>query len=502
MKVNQISGILNEVYGEVLGADNMIQENLSNIVSAGQIITQNAFGDNFDNYAGQIIDKVGRTIFVDRPYKATDLGIWRDSWEYASMLEKIRCEVGQYKDNDEWILLDTDNDNTPEYNDGIANGDIVDKLFGFVPAEVQAKYFNLKTTFRNKISITRKQLRSAFNGPTEMTRFIAMIENRIRTKQEIGKQELERRVVTNLACAAYVAGGKNVVDLKSVLNSDLTFAAALKDKDTLRGIAETITMTRKLMKEPSKLYSITKSYMNFTPEDVQRLIIIDDLDTALRFNLYGDTYNEEFVKLDGFRTVPYWQGRKDGSGTDGLAQRAKISALARVGVNSTEIVGIDALVGVLFDRDAAMICNEDPEVRSQYNADGNFTNFFYNYDCSYYNDFDENCIVFVWGGSENSITATLVAGSSATTTRVGSLNVPVKEGQVIYAKSGDAAQEIEAGDSFTSASGWTKITTLGASGTTVTTAATKIVTVIVTDAEAGATTKVLAVTSATAVVGS
>ena len=502
MKVNQISGILNEVYGEVLGADNMIQENLSNIVSAGQIITANAFGDNFDNYAGQIIDKVGRTIFVDRPYKATDLGIWRDSWEYASMLEKIRCEVGQYKDNDEWILLDSDNDNTPEYNDGIANGDIVDKLFGFVPAEVQAKYFNLKTTFRNKISITRKQLRSAFNGPTEMTRFIAMIENRIRTKQEIGKQELERRVVTNLACAAYVAGGKNVVDLKSVLNSDLTFAAALKDKDTLRGIAETITMTRKLMKEPSKLYSITKSYMNFTPEDVQRLIIIDDLDTALRFNLYGDTYNEEFVKLDGFRTVPYWQGRKDGSGTDGLAQRAKISALARVGVNSTEIVGIDALVGVLFDRDAAMICNEDPEVRSQYNADGNFTNFFYNYDCSYYNDFDENCIVFVWGGSENSITATLVAGSSATTTRVGSLNVPVKTGQVIYAKSGDAAQDIDAGDAFTSASGWTKITTLGASGTTVATAANKIVTVIVTDGEAGTGKKVLAVTSATAVVGS
>ena len=502
MKVNQISGILNDVYKEVLGSDNMIQEDLSNIVSAGQIITSTAFGDNFDNYAGQIIDKVGRTIFVDRPYKATNLGIWRDSWEYASMLEKIRCEVGQYKDNDEWILLDTDSDDTPEYNDGIANGDIVDKLFGFVPAEVQAKYFNLKTTFRNKISITRKQLRSAFNGPTEMTRFIAMIENRIRTKQEIGKQELERRVVTNLACAAYVAGGKNVVDLKEVLNSNLTFAAALKDKATLRGIAETITMTRKLMKEPSKLYSITKSYMNFTPEDVQRLILIDDLDTALRFNLYGDTYNEEFVKLDGFRTVPYWQGRKDGSGTDGLAQRAKISALARVGVNKTEIVGIDALVGVLFDRDAAMICNEDPEVRSQYNADGNFTNFFYNYDCSYYNDFDENCIVFVWGGSEDSITATLVAGSSATTTRVGSLNVPVKTGQVVYAKSGDAAQEIAAGDAFTSASGWTKITTMGASGTTVSTAATKIVTVIVTDGEAGATTKVLAVTSAEAVVGS
>ena len=494
MKVNQISGILNDVYDEILGEDNLFQEDLSNIVSAGQLITKSAaFGDNFDNYVGKIIDKVGRSIFVDRPYKATDLGIWRDSWEYASMLEKIRCEVGNYTNNDEWTLLDgTDAGTESDYN----STSIVDKLFGFVGPEVQAKYFNLKTTFRNKISITRKQLRSAFNGVSEMTRFIAMIENRIRTKQEIGKQELERRVVTNLACAAYNAGGKNVVDLKAVLGSERTFAQALKDQATLRGIAETITMTRKLMKEPSKLYSITGTFMNFTPEDVQRLIIIDDLDTALRFNLYGDTFNEEFVKLDGYKTVPYWQGRKDSSGSDALAQRAKVDAQALVGIDEKAVVAIDSLVGVLFDRDAAMICNEDPEVRSQYNADGNFTNFFYNYDCSYYNDFDENAIVFVWGASNGTFNAILTGAS--TTTSIVDVNTALADGQVVYAKSGDAAQDIDVGDGFTSASGWTKITTPGT--TTVTTASGKTVTVIITDGEAGATTKVLAVTSTPAVV--
>lgn len=505
MKVNQISTILNDVYAEVLGAENMIQDDLSNIVSAGQIITSSTFGDNFDNYAGKIIDKVGRSIFVDRAYRASDLGIWRDSWEYASMLEKVRCEVGSYTNNDEWTLLDgTDAGTDPDYN----STDIVDKLFKFVAPEVQAKYFNLKTTFRNKISITRKQLRSAFNGASEMGRFIAMIENRIRTKQEIGKQELERRVVTNLACAAYASGGANVVDLKAVLGSDKTFAQALKDQDLLRGIGETITMTRNLLKEPSKLYSVTKAFMNFTPEDLQRLIILDDVDVALRFNLYGDTFNEEFVKLDGYKTVPYWQGRKDSSGTDTLANRAKVNALALVNgddgaVSKKEIVSIGSLVGVLFDRDAAMICNEEPEVRSQYNADGNFTNFFYNYDCSYYNDFDENVIVFVWGGTSDgtptNITATLKAGADATHTIVDTLNTALATGQKVYAKSGDAAQNIDAGDSFTSASGWTAVT-LGT--TAVATAAAKIVTVIITDGTAGSGTKVLAVTSATAVVGS
>lgn len=400
MKVNQISTMLNAVYGEVLGETNLFKEDLSNIVSAGQIITAStAFGDNFDNYVGKIIDKVGRVIVVDRVFRKKDLGIWRDSWEYASMLEKIRCEVGNFTNNDEWVLLDgSDAGTDPDYN----STDIVDKLFKFVPPTVQSKYFNMKTTFRNKISITRKQLRSAFRSGSEMARFIAMIENRIRTKMEIGNQELERRVVTNLACAAYNAS--NVVDLKTVLGSNLTFAQALKDQATLRGIAETITMTRKLMEEPSKLYSITKGFMNFTPEEDSITIILTDVDNALRFNLYGSTYNEEFVKLEGYRTVPYWQGRKESGGTaDAIETRASVNATAVINGESgptTGDVAIENLIGIVFDRDAAMICNEDPEVRSQYNADGNFTNFFYNYDCSYYNDFDENAIVFVWGAGE------------------------------------------------------------------------------------------------------
>lgn len=398
MKVNQISGMLNNVYGEILGTDNIFKEDLSNIVSAGQIITSSsAFGDNFDNYAGKIVDKVGRSIFVDRPYRATDLGIWRDSWEYASVLEKVRCEVGDFEDNDEWELLDgSDTGTVPDYN----QTNIVDKLFGFKgPSEVQAKYFNKKTTFRNKISLTRKQLRSAFESATAMARFISMIENRIMSKQEIGKQELERRVITNLACGTYDSGVK--VNLKTVLGSNKTFAEALKDPDTLRGIAETITMKRKLLVNPSTQYSATKKFMNFTPQEYSRLILLDDVDVALRFNLYGDTYNQQFVELDGFRTVPYWQGRKDATnGMDEVGARAQVNATAIVpdgndGTKSKD-VAIAGLVGILFDRDAAMICNEEPEVTSQYNADGNFTNFFYNYDCSYYNDFDENAIVFVW----------------------------------------------------------------------------------------------------------
>ena len=397
MKVNQISTMLNSIWGEVLG-DTLVQEDLGNLVSCGQIITSSTdFGENFENYVGKIVDKVGKTIFVDRVYRAKDLGIWRDSWEYGSVLEKIRCDVDAFSDNCEWDLTKDANANGElDYNDNISTH--IEELFKFIPAKVQAKYFNLKTTFKTTISITRKQLKSAFNSASDMARFIGMIENRIMSKMEIAKDELQRRTIVNLIGTKFNAG-HNIVDLKVAFEavggtSGLTLAEALKDPDALRFIAKTITMDREFLTVPSTIYTEGNFY-NHTPIEDSRLIVLSDLDAGLKFNLYGDTYNEEFVKLDNYKTIPFWQGP---GATMALTDRSSIKIKTAGG----DAVATDGIIGILFDRDAAMVCNETPEVRSQYNADGNFTNFFYCYDCSYFNDFDENAIVYTWGTTSES----------------------------------------------------------------------------------------------------
>lgn len=394
MKVKQISSMLNQVFGEILGDTGLINEDMSNLVSAGQVITSSTqFGDNFENYAGKIVDKVGRTVFADRVYRAKDLGIWRDSWEYGSVLEKIRVDVGDYEDNCEWDLTKPGTTGL-DYNENLQAH--IEELFKFVPANTQAKYFNLKTTFKTVISITRKQLKSAFNGASEMARFIGMIENRIMSKMEIAKDQLQRRTLVNLI-GTKIAGNSSVVDLKAEFEAAggaviTNFAAALKDPEFLRFAAKRMTMDREFMSEPSKIYNDGNFYTH-TPIEDSRLIVIADLDAGLKFNLYGDTYNEEFVKLNNYKTVPFWQG----SGTTmSLADRSKINIKTAGG----DVVEKTGILGVLFDRDAAMVCNEDPDVRSQYNADGNFTNYFYTYDCSYFNDFDENAIVYTWGTTE------------------------------------------------------------------------------------------------------
>lgn len=410
MKVNQISSMLNDVFGGILGEDSLFAEDLSNVVDSGRVITgsTDVFGDNFDNYAGKIIDKVGRTIFWDRVYTAEDLGIWRDSFEYGSVLEKIRCEVGEYSDNCEWKLTDASGNDVPDYNDSIATH--IQELFKFYPATVQAKYFNAKTTFKTTISITRKQLKSAFNSAADLARFIGMIEQRIRTKMEISKNQLQKMVIGNLI-GEHIAQGKQVIDLKAMYETEVagsgnggTLEAALSDKTKTRFIAQKMTFFREMMAEPSKLYSATGTFYNHTPVELSRMIVLADLDSSLRFNVYGDTYNEEFVKLNNYKTVPFWQTSGNVIGSASLADRSGLN----ITTSNGNAVIRNNIIGVLFDRDAAMICNEIPDVRTQYNPDGNFTNFFYCADCSYYNDFDENAIVFVWGdstsGLENGLT--------------------------------------------------------------------------------------------------
>lgn len=394
MKVNQIATMLNDVFASEIGDNEIITEDLANLVSVGQVITSaSTFGTNFENYAGKIIDKVGKTIFVDRVYRAKDLGIWKDSFEYGSVLEKIRCDVGDFTDNCEWDLTKVGTSEL-DYNENIS--DHIEELFKFIPAKTQAKYFNLKTTFKTVISITRKQLKSAFNSSSEMARFIGMIENRIASKMEISKDALQRRAIVNLI-GEKIATSK-AVDLKTLYATETgktapaTLELALNDPDVLRFIAKTMSHDRELMSVPSTVYGGGNFYTH-TPVEDSRLIVVSDLDEGLKFNLYADVYNEDFVKLNTYKTIPFWQG----SGTDmALIDRTTIDIKTVEG----RTVKHKSVVGILMDKDAVMVCNETPEVRSQYNADGNFTNYFYTYDCSFYNDYDENAIVYVWGTKE------------------------------------------------------------------------------------------------------
>lgn len=379
MLVNQIAEMLNDVYGVIIGESEPVQEDLSNIVSVGQTITSStAFGDNFDNYANKIVDKVGLTLYGTKEYRGTGPDIIRYGMDLGSVVEKIRVDAPDYEENPAWSLTDNP---APDFSD----------LFDFVPATISATYYNKAVTFKVKISLPEYQLREAFTSAAAMMRLVTVIEGRIRTKMRMAQDALKKRAICNMIAEKAVAG-KNVVNLLALYNAQagttITAAQALADRDFLRFASKQIGIDRGLMREESMLYN-NAGYVTHTDDADLRMLFLTDFAKALESSLYADTFHDDYVKQSGYTEMGYWQG----IGQSGAyADRSTVNAIPAG--NTAQSATLTNVLAVLFDVDACFIAGEQPSTKALVNPDGDFTNYFHKWKASYYNDMAENVVVY------------------------------------------------------------------------------------------------------------
>ena len=429
MKVTQIAEILNAVYGTLLGGDTipnpaynpelpstdpnyqpetipnpgLFKEDLSNVVDVGaKIKSTTAWGDNFDKYVGKLIDKVGRVIFRDRVYSGDSLGLRREAQDYGSVLEKIRVEVGDFKINNKW--RQTAGNVLPD-GTSLSGGKSVDysHLFDFdEPAQVEALYFNILDTYKLTICLPKDQMEGAFRSSADMQRFFGMITNRIMTKFEVALEQLDEAAEANFI-GAKLHYGSNVVDLLAAYKAEsgdatITAATALESKEFLRYCVRRIKTDKKLMARFSGKYN-KDHYGTFTPSDRLKVFALTDFATAMETVLMSDTYHDNFVALEGYKEVPYWQA----GSTDDYASRSSILATVVTSMDgvgkkgTTADVDRSGIVFVMQDIDAVMTGSTQMDVDSLYNPDGRFWKYFYGHDMKFYNDLSENAIVYTIG---------------------------------------------------------------------------------------------------------
>ena len=386
MKINQIATALNNTFNkQQLGLTAVLNEDLSNIVDIGkEIAGTDTFGaENFDRFTRDLIDQVGKIMFVDRTYTSQAPNILKDGWEYGSILEKVRCELPGAQDNATWDLFNYPKSGGAAYPDP----------FELSKPDVKAKFFNSKTTYEVPITLTVDQVKEAFQSAAQMSSFIAMIENRIAMKMTLCNDALIMATIDNLI-GQKLESGKNVVNLVTLYNaakpagaSNVTVTTALQDKEFLRFASKTIGMYKKYLAGASALYN-EGDYVTFTPANRLKFVANTEFAKALDSYLYSDTYNEEFVKLGGYDEVAYWQG----SGTSN-GDRLTIDVSVDVEGTATRVKNT-GVVAVIFDDEAAAVCNQNYRVTSIYNPRGEYTNYFYKWDAMYMNDTLENAVVF------------------------------------------------------------------------------------------------------------
>lgn len=380
MKINQVATILNSINSEMAGetAITAVNEDLSNIVDVGQELTagQTDITNFFENYGKKLIDKVGRLVVVDRTYKSTAPNIQRDSWEYGSVLEKVRVSVNELTDDTTWTLN---------------RGDKPDQ-FEYQPAELSAKYFDSYDTFMTQISLPEKTLQSAFKSASAMGKVISAIENKVQMKLAISRDNLVMRTINNLI-AEKIARNKDI-NLLALYNASagtsLTPTAAMFNASFLKFAVFTIMKYKKMLNNPSVLFG-EEGYVNFTPDDKMKMILLDHFSQSAKVFMESDTYHNDIVSLgDNFQTVPFWQG----SGIDTTFSFNTISGINVKTASTGATVATSGVVGVIFDEDACAVCMEDIQTTGNYASNGRFYNYFHYVDARYMNDLSENCIVF------------------------------------------------------------------------------------------------------------
>lgn len=377
-------GILDQVTGEAM----VVNEDLSNLVDIGKSILNytGASNTNYDSFVRALIDHVGRVMLVDRTYASQAPNILMDSWEYGSVLEKVRCEAPEARDNATWDLFNYPQDGGEAYPDP----------FELSKPSVAAKFFNSKATYEVPITIVDVQLRSALQNAEQLSSFIAMIENRIRMKMTLCNDALVMATINNMIGQKAARG--RIINLLSLYNSGpnaggtpITASAALTTKEFLRFASKTVAQYRKYLATASVLYN-EGSYLTFTPSDRLKFIANTEFAKSLDAYLYSDTYHDEFVKLPGYEEIAFWQGTGTAN-DDRLTIDVTVDMSEVTGLTKAEVAN-NGVLAVMFDRDAAAVCNQNYRVTSIYNPRGEYYNYFYKWDAMYMNDILENCVVF------------------------------------------------------------------------------------------------------------
>lgn len=392
MEVKQIHKLINSVSGEVLGRTGIVSEDLTGLVDLGaEVINQSVV----DKYVKSLVNHIGKVIFVNRPYAGKVPSVLMDAWEFGSVLEKISADVPEAVENDTWNLT---------------NGQSYDQDVFHKPT-VTAKFFNSKVTFEVPVSITERQVKESFSNAAQLNGFISMIYAAVEKSMTIKADALIMRTINNMIAETVLADAVafgategnvtgehlskastarcvNLLKLyndKTVAETPLTAAKAITDPDFIRFASYVMGTYADRLQSISTVFNVGGKE-RFTPKDMLHVVLLSDFAKAAQTYLYSDTFNRGDVLLPQAETVPFWQGS---------GKNYEFASTGNIDVKeSGKAVQISGVLGVMFDRDALGVCNLDRRVTTNYNAKAEFFNNYYKFDAGYFNDTNENFVVF------------------------------------------------------------------------------------------------------------
>lgn len=387
MDFADISAILTEINKIATG-----QESTTPIVDTSTFtsVAQATLLTGTDNYTKAISQVLGHTVFAVRPYDAPmrNLQVTGDDW--ANHRRKINfCDSDPVTDK-AWALVD---------------GQSVDMYEVHKPKVLQTNYYG-QTNYSRVYTQADTQMEAAFKGPEELAQFWSSFVLHLSNQIESDRRNLAANLMANHLTGMTVTNPDSVIYLLDEYNAQQGTSLTVKDvykEANFPGFAAyaygRINDISRLLKERSikwhqnwTIGGTKYDLMRHTPYDRQHLYLYSGTQSQIDAKVIPQVFHDNLLKYRDAELITFWQNLDN---RDQISATPVVTTTAGV-AQKNSAVQLSNVFGCLLDFDAIGYTPRLSRiVPTPMNARGLYTNFWYHYGWSWYDDFTENSVLFL-----------------------------------------------------------------------------------------------------------
>ncbi len=400
--------LMNLLVKEATGQDATIQVvDSSTFVSAGEQV----LATGTENVLNALSLVLGRTFMAVRPYNAKlNLINAINTGEFTHRMRKISFYSREAQASGDW--------NTQLYTnlaDGFTNGQNIDDGTAQstksmweqnqpVPLEMN---FAGQSVWEDSTTVYEYQLQQAFRSEGEFAEFVSGIMTERGNDIESQKEAFNRMTILNFMAGVYdLNQSGSVVNLTSEFNTEFgtNYTSAQLRTTYLKEFCMFLSAKIKidsdmLTNRSQKAHFVPAkegyTLLRHTPKDRQRLMLYNPLLIKTQAYVFPELFNEQYLKMENFEGVMYWQNENDPSAikvTPAIPDTTGLTGVQTAG----DPVSLDYVVGMLYDVDALMIDYQlERSATTPLEARKGYRNLWWTFSKNAINDFTENAIIYI-----------------------------------------------------------------------------------------------------------
>ena len=368
--------LMNAIVHEATGQDATIQiVDSSTFVSAGETV----LATGVENTLNALALVLGRRFMAVRPYRAKLRNINAlNTGLYTHRISKISYYARQALASGDWnTQLNPENlmegvDNTGSTSSGHER---TPSMWEQHPAIALEMNFAGSSGWEDSTTVYRQQLQQAFRDESSFNSFVAGIMTEKGNDIESQKEAFNR-----MTLLSYMAG---LYDVDAVLSNDMAYNLTYEFNQANGGTSYTtaqlkttykkeflmffVAFVKKLSRNleyrdalhhwtiPKTVGGVSHVIMRHTPRDRQKMFLYEPFFIDAEANVLPEIFNDEYLKLDNYEGVMYWQNPNDPSAIKVTPAIPDVAGTGGGVQTAGSTVALSDVLGVIFDTDACMI---------------------------------------------------------------------------------------------------------------------------------------------------